>query len=315
METRQKKIIAVLGATGTGKSKFSIEIAKRIRGEIISCDSMAVYKGVDIATDKVPLEEREGIPHHLYDVADIGDFFLAGLFRKMALARIEEIIERGRIPVLVGGTGLYARALFSGMAEAPSRNEEIRKRLKFIAEEKGINHLYKILKKLDNQRANSIAPNDKVRIIRALELRILTGKKFSEITQSNKAISDEYKVMKICLNYPREVLYKRIEERVDKMVQRGLIEEVRILYNSRRLNGPLSKAIGIKELIPCFEKNKRFEDAIEEIKQHTRNLAKRQLTWFKKEIGLKWVVMDDDYERAKVIGEIEKWSRGEENEQ
>lgn len=314
MVVSYKKIIAVLGPTGSGKSRFAIEIAKKINGEIISCDSMAVYKGVDIATDKIPLNEREGIPHHLYDVADAGTFFSAGLFRQMALQAIERILSDNKIPIIVGGTGLYARALLSGMAEAPSRNENLRDKLKSIAEKKGTPHLHALLAKLDKERSLSITSNDKVRIIRAIELRILTGRKFSEIASLNKCLPDDYQVKKICLYYPREMLYRRIEERVDQMVQRGLFEEVRTLYNSGKLSGPLSKAIGIKELIPCLEGNRKFEDAVEEIKQHTRNLAKRQLTWFKKEIELKWVVMDGEDERAKVIDEIERWSRGESNE-
>lgn len=311
MSVSSKKILAVLGPTGSGKSRFAIEIAKKICGEIISCDSMAVYKGVDIATDKIPLTEREEIPHHLYDVAEAGTFFSAGLFRKMALEAIENILEREKIPIIVGGTGLYARALLSGMAEAPSRDDKLREKLKSIADKKGTPHLHAILAKLDKERALSITINDKVRIIRAIELRILTGKKFSEIASLNKYLPEDYQVKKICLYYPREILYKRIENRVDQMVQRGLFEEIKALYDSKKLSGPLSKAIGIKEIIPCLEGKKEFEDAVAEIKQHTRNLAKRQLTWFKKEIELKWIVMDDEDERARILDEIERWSRGE----
>lgn len=311
MSVSSKKILAVLGPTGSGKSRFAIEVAKKVCGEIISCDSMAVYKGVDIATDKIPFTEREEIPHHLYDVAEAGTFFSAGLFRKMALEEIENILERKKIPIIVGGTGLYARALLSGMAEAPSRDDKLREKLKSIADKKGTPHLHAILQKLDKERALSITINDKVRIIRAIELRILTGRKFSEIASLNKYLPEDYQVKKICLYYPREILYKRIENRVDQMVQRGLFEEVKALYDSKKLSGPLSKAIGIKEIIPCLEGNKKFEDAVAEIKQHTRNLAKRQLTWFKKEIELKWIVMDDEDERARILDEIERWSRGE----
>ncbi len=314
MQPSIKKIVAVLGPTASGKSKFAIDTARRIGGEIISCDSMAVYKGISVATDKVPESEREGIPHHLYDIAEPDSFFSAGLFRKMALKVIEEILSRGKIPILVGGTGLYAKALISGLAEAPPRDEKLRDKLKLILKKKGIQHLYGILLKLDKERADKISSNDKVRIIRAIELRVLTGKKFSEVISKTEDLSKDYSVMKLCLTRKRENLYKIIEERVDRMVERGLIEEVKNLYESNKLSGPLAKAIGIRELISCFEGSKKYEDAIEEIKRHTRNLAKRQLTWFKKEIGLKWVMMDDRYEQNKVIGEIERWLRGEKNE-
>lgn len=314
MAVSNKKLIAVLGPTGSGKSRFAIIIAKKIGGEIISCDSMAVYKGVNIVTDKIPHCEREGIPHYLYDVAEAGTFFSAGLFRKLALEAIERILKKNKIPIIVGGTGLYARALLWGMAEAPSRNEKLREKLNLIADKKGTHYLHALLAKLDKERSMSITLNDKVRIIRAIELRILTRKKFSEIASRNKYLPSDYQVKKICLNYPREILYRRIEERVDQMVQRGLLEEVKTLYCSGKLTGPLSKAIGIKEIIPCLKGNKKFEDAVEEIKRHTRNLAKRQLTWFKKEIELKWVMMDDKEERVKVIDDLERWSGGESNE-
>lgn len=309
-EIVSKKLLAVVGPTGSGKSRFAIEIAHIINGEIISCDSMAVYKGVNIVTDKVPIEERENIPHHLYDVAEAGTFFSAGLFRKIALETIEDVIARNKIPILVGGTGLYFRALVSGMADAPSRDEKLREKLKSIAEKKGLEYLYRILLKLDKERAQSITPNDKVRIIRALELRILTKKNFSEIIKHNQILPKNYSIYKICLNYPREILYKRIEQRVDKMVRDGLIEEIRKLYEANKLQGPLSKAIGIKELLPCFVSGKSYGEAINEIKKNTRNLAKRQLTWFKKEIGLKWLLMSDEYEKAKVRNEIVVWLRG-----
>ena len=227
----------------------------------------------------------------------------------MALDTIEDIIARNKIPILVGGTGLYFRALVSGMADAPSRDQKLRERLKSIVEKKGIEYLYRILLKMDKERAKSISPNDKVRIIRALELRILTKKKFSEIIKHNQNIPENYSIYKICLNYPREILYNRIEQRVDKMVQNGLIEEVRALYETSKLQGPLSKAIGIKELIPSFTSGKSYEEAINEVKQHTRNLAKRQMTWFKKEIGLKWLLMIDEYEKEKVRYEILLWVR------
>lgn len=314
-EEGRKKIIFILGPTGVGKSRFAIELSKIIDGEIISADSMAVYKGINIATDKVPIEQREGIPHHLYDLIETDDFFSAGLFRRIALEKIEEILHRRKIPIIVGGTGFYVKALLDGLLEAPPRCEILRQRLKKIAENKGKKFLYNILQKTDSERAKEINENDLVRIIRALEIRILTKKKFKELVKETQKELKGYECFKICLYHNRELLYKKIEERVDSMIERGLVEEVKNLYKNKKLSGPIEKAIGIKELIPYFENKIDLESAILEIKKNSRNLAKRQLTWFKKENGLKWLMIDNEEEKEKLIKEIITWLKGGSNEQ
>ncbi|HNQ79210.1 MAG TPA: tRNA (adenosine(37)-N6)-dimethylallyltransferase MiaA [Acidobacteriota bacterium] len=304
------KILAVLGPTGCGKSAFSIELALSIPSEIISSDSMAVYRGVEIGTDKVPAASRRGIPHHLYDVAEPGTFFSAGLFRAMATDVIEGIRSRNRLPILVGGTGLYARSLLEGIASAPSRDEALRARLKERSMRKGLPSLYRILRRLDGRRALDVSPNDEIRIVRSLEIRILTGKPFSLVMEEgrNPAAQDAFK---ICLTLPRPLLYRRIEERVDRMVSLGLVEEARSLWMSDRLSGPIAKAIGYKELVPHFEGRASLADSIEEIKKNSRNLAKRQLTWFRKENGLEWVRMEDEHERLGIREKVTRWLKGE----
>lgn len=307
-----RKILAVLGPTGCGKSALAIEIARAVPAEIISSDSMAVYKGVDIGTDKVPEERRFGIPHHLYDVAETGTFFSAGLFCRIATETIEGIWSRKRLPILVGGTGLYARSLLEGLAPAPSRDNSLRERLKTRISRKGLPSLYRILERLDKQRAGEITHNDEVRIIRALEVRMLTGRPFSEVVREgmreNRKLAGTFK---LCLTLPRPLLYKRIEERVEKMIAGGIVEEARSLWASGKLEGPVAKAIGYKELVPYFKGERALEESVAEIKKNSRNLAKRQLTWFRKENGLEWIRMEDEHERRGVLEKVKKWYEGE----
>jgi len=312
LEPLKNKLLAVMGPTGSGKSAFALEIARSIPSEIISCDSMAVYKGVDIGTDKVPPERREGVPHHLYDVAEAGGFFSAGMFRRMAEEAILKIRAAGRLPIIVGGTGLYARALLEGFSSAPSRDEALRERLKKRIASKGLSSLYGLLGRLDRQRASEIMPNDELRIVRALEVRILTGKSFSEVMKEGRvAGSPTSDTLKLCLSLPRPLLYARIDRRVDQMVSDGIAEEARRLWISGTLRGPVAKAIGYKELVPFFEGNRGLEESVDEIKKNSRNLAKRQLTWFRKENGLEWVRMDDEREKLAILAKVQKWYEGE----
>jgi tRNA dimethylallyltransferase len=310
------KILAVLGPTGCGKSSFAVELALSIGGEIVSSDSMAVYKGVDIGTDKMPIAGRKGIPHHLYDVAETGTYFSAGLFREKAIETIAGIRSRNKIPIVVGGTGLYARCLLEGLSPAPSRDEAVRDRLKKMIADRGLPFLYRMLQRFDKKRAGEVSQNDELRIIRALEVRIITGKPFSEIvslgTVENGGFSD---ILKLCLTLPRPLLYERIERRVDQMIKAGIVDEARILWKSGRLAGPVSKAIGYKELIPFFEGSTTLDDSVAEIKKNSRNLAKRQLTWFRKENGLEWIRMEDERERKSALARVKKWFEGENYEQ
>jgi tRNA dimethylallyltransferase len=311
-KANSRKILAVLGPTGSGKSGFAVEIALAVGGEIISSDSMAVYKGVDIGTDKMPDAKRRGITHHLYDVADAGTYFSAGLFCRKAEEALLEIWSRNRHPIVVGGTGLYARSLLEGLAPAPSRDESLRERLKNRIIGKGLGSLYRILSRLDKKRSCEISPKDEIRIVRALEVRILTGKPFSEVlregSEGRRRLAD---TMKLCLTLPRPLLYQKIETRVDQMIKDGIVEEAFSLWNSGKLQGPVSKAIGYKEFIPHFEGKLTMEEAVGEIKKNSRNLAKRQLTWFRKENGLEWVRMEDEHERNVALERIKKWFEGE----
>lgn len=309
---KSRKVLAVLGPTGSGKSSFAIEIARAVPSEIISSDSMAVYRGIDIGTDKVPESKRGGVPHHLFDVAEPGSYFSAGLFCRMASEAMESIWSRARLPIVVGGTGLYARALLDGLSRAPSRDEALRDRLKRRISARGLPSLYRLLGRLDPRRAKEISARDELRIIRALEIRIITGMPFSEVMERGiDAGRGAMETLKLCLTLPRPQLYRNIEERVDLMIAGGLAEEARSLWESGRLKGPASKAIGYRELMPFFVGARSFDASVEEIKKNSRNLAKRQLTWFRKENGLEWVRMDDEHEKRCALEKVKKWYEGE----
>ena len=186
--------------------------------------------------------------------------------------------------------------------------------LKKIVEKKGVAHLFRILKRVDPKRASEVNENDGVRIVRSLELRFITKLPFDESIKKKETKEKRLEILKICLNYPREILYKRIDERVENMVKRGLVEEAKNLYHNGRLKGPISKAIGLKELIPYFEGNRDLSESIEEIKKNSRNLAKRQITWFKREIGLKWILMTDEEEKNKIVEKTVRWLKGEKDD-
>ncbi len=223
-------VLAIVGPTGVGKSSFAVEAALEFNGEIISCDSMAVYRGIDIGTDKPSIEERRGVRHHLIDVAEAGQYFSAGAFRAMALEAIGEISGRKALPVIVGGTGLYARALLEGIAPAPPRNEAVRERLDAMAAKGGPERLHRLLKRLDPARAEKVPPRDKLRLVRALEVRLLSGRTMSGMIAESPFGSDGLRnVLGLCLTAPRQVLYNRIERRAEAMIHRGLVEETREL--------------------------------------------------------------------------------------
>ena len=300
--------VAVVGPTATGKSKFAVRVALEFNGEVISCDSMQVYRGLDIGTDKIPPALRMGVPHHLLDVAPAGSYFSAGEFRRMALEALDAIALRGRLAVVVGGTGLYFRALASGLVEAPARDEGLRKRLFGLVEKKGPERVHRILSRLDPSYAAAITPRDSLRIVRAIEVRLSSGKPLGEwIKGSPFGVSPLGGMLRVGLAAPRELLYERIERRVEEMLSSGWLDEVRSLSCSGCLRGPVSKAIGYGELASVLDGRMELGEAAEVIKRRSRNLAKRQVTWFKKEADVVWYntakeAWDDD-----AIRSIKRW--------
>lgn len=281
-QQKKKKVIAIVGATASGKTAYSIELAKELNGEIISADSRLVYKGFDIACAKPSITEREGIPHHMMDIVDPEFDYSAGLYEKDAKKCIEEIISRGKTPIIAGGTGLYFRVLLENY-DLPKVEPDFEYR-ENLKKEVTLD-LYERLKELDKDCAKKIDPNDKKKIIRALEVIHLTGTPMSEL-QGKK--EPEYDVEWIGRNYPRDILYQRINTRVDVMFENGIIEETKDLLKKHGRIPNIIYTIGYQEVIAYLDGIISLDEAKDKLKQNTRNYAKRQLTWFRKNENIKW---------------------------
>lgn len=285
------KVIVIAGPTASGKTALSIELAKRINGEIISSDSMQIYKDMDIGTAKVTKEEMQGIKHYLVDFVSPTDRYSVSSFKKDAEKAIEEILQKGKTPIVVGGTGLYIDSLIYGI-EYPYMqfDEKYRNELMEISKtEEGLNSLYEEAKKIDSEAMKNISPNDAKRITRVLEIYKATGKNKTEneILSRQKGVKYDYKVF--VLNMDREILYERINYRVDKMLEQGLIGEVENLLKKYEKCSTAMQAIGYKEVVEYLDKTISYNEMVEKIKQGSRNYAKRQLTWFRKNKDSVWL--------------------------
>ena len=290
MEEDFPKIIIISGPTCSGKSALAVDIALILGGEIINADSMQVYRGMDIGTAKLPLSERKGIPHHLIDIVNPDQEFNAALFLFHALPIIRALHEK-KIPIIiVGGTGLYVKALLGGLFKCPSSKPELRQKLRQECEKRGPSFLYKRLSRLDREAADTIQPTDKVRIIRALEVIYLTGSPFSELTRKHAFSDRQFLALNLCLNIDRQVLYSRINTRTVSMIDSGLIGEVEGLLEmgySPELK-PM-QSIGYRHII-CYLKGRcDLDEATRLIQRDTRRYAKRQLTWFSADPDVIWV--------------------------
>lgn len=276
----KNKVIAVVGATASGKTSYSIELAKRCNGEIISADSRLVYKGFDIGTAKPSLEERENIPHYMIDIVEPDCDYSAGLYAKEAKKYIDDILSRGKTPIVVGGTGLYLRILLENY-DLPEiePNWDLRKELSKLSFEE----LSKILLRLDKDAF--VEKNDKKKAIRYIEILKTTGK---SLAQSRGISENVYDIEWIGLNFPREELYDRINKRVDLMMEVGLVEETKRLLEKYGRISNLVDTIGYREIIMALDGILTMDEAIDKLKQNTRNYAKRQLTWFRKNENIKW---------------------------
>ncbi|TRZ53513.1 MAG: tRNA (adenosine(37)-N6)-dimethylallyltransferase MiaA [Dehalococcoidia bacterium] len=286
----KKKIIFILGPTSSGKSKAAIDLAKKIDGEIISCDSMQVYKDMDIITQVV---ENCEVPHHLIKVIPPEEEFNAAKFVKMAAEALNVILKKGKQAIFAGGTGLYVKALLDGIFPAPSKDEELRLSFEKIAEEKGNEYLHNELKKVDPSRAAGLHYNDTRRIVRALEIFKLTGQTMDEKKSETRGIYNKYDCRLFGLSLPRELLYERVNSRVEKMFDDGLVKEVKDL-RARALSLTAGKALGIKEAAAYLDGEMSMEESKEELKMNTRRYAKRQLTWFRADGRIEWLDADRD---------------------
>ena len=282
-------LVAVVGPTASGKSALGAWLAERLGGEVVACDSTQLYRGFDIGTAKPGESERRAILHHLIDVLDPGDEATAGGYREMALAVLADLRRRRRVPVFTVGTGLYLRALLEGFADVPQRSEELRERLRASAEEHPAGHLHQILKRLDLEAAKKIAPADEQKLIRAIEVCLLTRKPISEVHRSGRMPLKGWRIVKVGLMPPREQLNERIHARTDAMLKHGWMEEVQaLLERGLAENAKPFHFIGYGELRSVLRGELSLEVARAAIQQATRRYAKRQLTWFRKETGVQW---------------------------
>ena len=305
------KIAAVTGPTASGKTALAIELAKRLDGEIISCDSMQIYRGMDIGTAKPTREELAQVPHHLIDILPADAPYSCSDYVKDAERAVEDIVSRGKLPIFCGGTGLYLdRFLKGGNDDSAACDENLREELKRFADEKGIDALYEKLVELDPAAAETIHKNNVKRVMRAIEICLVTGEKKSDIDKKNAEIVDKYDHRVITLAFAnRELLYKRIETRVDQMVSEGLVEETRRLMNEGVFERSVTaaQAIGYKEIFPYLRGEATLEGCIDDLKTATRRYAKRQLTWFSGKDYAKKVFVDDG-NRLKTFEEIVNFS-------
>ena len=296
--TDKIRVIAIVGPTASGKTALGAEIAEEFSGEVVSADSMQIYKGMDIATAKPTKEEMRGIPHHLIGFLDRNVSFSVADYVELA----GSVSERKKLPVIVGGTGLYVSSLLDNIKFADIKSDAgLRKKLEDEAERLGNSYLFEKLEKVDPESAAELHPNNLVRVIRALEVYELTGKKLSLFKAESRLEESPYDPVMIGLDYnDRQILYDRINKRVDIMVKNGLVEEAQSIFDSCNMK-TAGNAIGYKELIPYFKKEKSLEECISKIKQETRRYAKRQLTWFRKNAKINWLKLDEFDNKEKIF--------------
>jgi tRNA dimethylallyltransferase len=297
----REKIIFIVGPTAIGKTEIAVFLAEKINAEIVSCDSMQVYKHMDIITSKPVRQLRKTVPYHLIDIISPQKTYDVYRYRKDALSKIKAILNKGKVPIFAGGTGLYMSVLIDGIFKANSKNKNIRKNLSKQASQSGSNYLYERLKRRDPQAASRIHPHDAKRIIRALEVYAITGQPISKLQRQRNGLCDKYDIRIFCLNMERDKLYQRIEDRLERMFKQGLIGEVRKLIKLN-LSQTANCAIGIKELKGYFDGNYDLKEAGRLIKRNTRAYAKRQLTWFRKDKRIEWMEVGDK-EKPKTVAQ------------
>lgn len=285
-----KPLVVILGPTASGKSALGAKLAREFGGEILECDSTQVYRHFDIGTAKVPASQRQNIPHHLVDLNEPDQVFTAGDYRREALAVLEDLGQRGKLPIITAGTGLYLRALLEGLADAPTRSEGLRQRLREKAQSRGPTYLHALLARLDPEAGTRIAARDAQKVIRAIEMRVLTRKSVGAIHRSGRTPLSGYRIVKIGLLPPRAALYSRIEARVGAMLAAGWLEEVqRLVSIGIAPDAKPFQFIGYSQLREHLNGQIPLEAAKKHIQQATRNFAKRQITWFRGEPGVNWL--------------------------
>jgi tRNA dimethylallyltransferase len=305
IELESLPLIVVVGPTASGKSALAMALANvlQTQAEIIACDSTQVYRGVNIGTAKPSVEERQGVVHHLIDVLDASEAATAGGYRDLALGVLADMRKRGRLPILTVGTGLYMRALLEGLADLPLRSEELRERLRASSRKGGAMHLHGVLRRMDAEAAAKIAPTDEQKLIRAIEVCILTRKPISEVHRAGRSPLQGWRTLKVGLMPSREMLCERIDARTEAMIESGWLDEVRgLLTAGITENAKIFDFIGYREMLGVLRGDLTMEKARAAIQLATRQYAKRQMTWFRKDKSIRWFAGSGD--DAKVQSDI-----------
>jgi tRNA dimethylallyltransferase len=282
-------LIVVLGPTATGKTALSVALAERFHGEVVNCDSVAMYREFEVGTAKPGASERARVPHHLFDLVDPTGYITAGEYARLARQRLAEIKSRGNLPIVVGGTGLYLRALLDGLFPGPQRSEELRERLRQRVEQNGADYLHRVLRRLDPDAAAKIHANDIPKLIRAIEVCLASRQKMTEMWKQGRDPLTGFRILRFGLNPDRDALYARINQRAEQMFESGLVEETRrLLAKYGDAAGPLT-SLGYKQAVQLLRGEIDYQTALSAAQQTHRNYAKRQMTWFRREPEAVWL--------------------------
>jgi len=307
-----KPLVVIVGPTAAGKSQIAILVAKALGTEVLTADSRQVYRGMDIGTDKPTAAERQGVPHRLIDLVDPDQPFNTGEFRRQAVTEIARLHHEGRVPLLVGGTGLYVRTVLRGLWEGPPADWEFRRSLEREAGVKGADWLYRRLVQVDPESARRLHPNDRVKIVRALEVHHLLGRPLSEEHKRHAFADTPFVPLLIGLTRERTALYRRVDDRVELELAKGLVEETKQLMDrgyGRQLGS--MKGLGYKQMAGYLAGDYDYDEAVRRLKRDTRRFAKRQMTWFRKEPGMQWRSIEDTESPAQVaeriVGEVRRF--------
>ena len=311
-QVRFKPVVVIVGPTAVGKSRIAVEVAKAFETEVLTADSRQVYRGMDVGTDKPAPEERQGVPHRLIDLVGPDESFNAGLYRRQAIDEIERLYRDHRLPLVVGGTGLYVRTLLKGLCDAPPTDPIVRAALKQEAEDQGHDRLYARLVEVDPVAASRLHPRDESKVLRALEVYQLSGRRMSEFQQEHGFAERPFSTLMIGLNRDRDALYRRIEERIDWQLAHGLIEETKqLLDQGYQRDSAAMKGLGYRQVAEHLAGAYDSAEMVRRFKRDTRRFSKRQMTWFRKEPGIQWLTIEESesvqHTTARVIGQADRF--------
>ena len=307
-----RPVVVIVGPTAVGKSRVAVEVARAFETEVLTADSRQVYRGMDIGTDKPALEERQGVAHRLIDLVNPDEPFNAGLYRRQAINEIERLYQDSRLPLVVGGTGLYVRTLLRGLCDAPPADPIVRAALRREAKGQGHDRLYATLVEVDPAAAARLHPRDESKVIRALEVYRLSGRRMSEFQHEHGFAEKPFSALIIGLNRDRGALYRRIDERIDQQLAHGLIEETaQLLAKGYRRTSSAMKSLGYRQVAEHLAGECDAAEMVQRFKRDTRRFSKRQMTWFRKEPGIQWLTIEESepvrQTATLVIGQVDRF--------